>query len=242
MVGIRLGEGHYGQLLKYLKGFWPQSLMINCWKVFVVAFDKSPASFLSLLLEVDNPALQNKLIRVISGLTQETVELLNERFPNRQYPMKSPEFMWLKHRDNLKVNDSILPDGFYAGAMTQALSEVVVEQATEWRGYLEPVAIYNAATIYDCPYAAVFDKDNVPVGWFVQHCVLGSLNHLFVLPEFRGKGIGKFLIEQASKGALEMDGYAFIQVDTENTLSKKIHKNAGFEMGETLIPYLLLPR
>ena len=71
------------------------------------------------------------------------------------------------------------------------------------------------------------EKDNSPVGWYTQMAPRTAMANLVVKQEFRGQGLGKYLIYKLAKEVLARDGFAFLYIAQDNTRSIRLHEEAG---------------
>ena len=113
--------------------------------------------------------------------------------------------------------------------MTKEVSDLVAEHSphgSQLEGWAD--MILNDANI-GCPATVIYrEEDEHPTGWYVQSAAMGTMSNLVVKEEFRGQGLGKYLIFKLAEEVLERDGCAFMTIITDNTLSIKLHEDAGF--------------
>ncbi|KAK3100364.1 hypothetical protein FSP39_018784 [Pinctada imbricata] len=113
--------------------------------------------------------------------------------------------------------------------MTKDISELVVKNAhQDWGTFIDASSVLQSACSFHCPHVVFTHGNGAPVGWFMQHVILGSLNYLHVQPEYRGQGLGKKLVSILSKEVLDRDGVSFIHVSPDNKVSVKIHEDLGY--------------
>ena len=81
--------------------------------------------------------------------------------------------------------------------------------------------------IVNFPTCCITDKQGQPLSWLLlyDYCALGIL---YTLPEHRGKGYAKVLINAMAKW-LRAEGYpVYCFIEEENVVSYKLFKNMGF--------------
>ncbi|MDT8716811.1 GNAT family N-acetyltransferase [Clostridium sp. 19966] len=73
---------------------------------------------------------------------------------------------------------------------------------------------------------------------FIGTHMEGSIGMLEVLPQYRGRGIGKALQAAAANKALEHGRYVYGQVVEGNSVSRKLQESLGFELSVSKVYWL----
>ncbi|KAJ8319210.1 hypothetical protein KUTeg_004301 [Tegillarca granosa] len=118
------------------------------------------------------------------------------------------------------------PIGITSGPMTDKVMELAV---SVWNFYEEGFEEYFKEIVSNNnPALCLYDKHGEPVGWVLQH-MTGDIGLLYVVPEHRGKGYGKYLLSTMAKINCERNGFAFSFAQTWNEKSCRLHEFVGMK-------------
>ncbi|QCE32431.1 ribosomal-protein-alanine N-acetyltransferase [Acetobacteraceae bacterium] len=73
----------------------------------------------------------------------------------------------------------------------------------------------------------------MPIGFYLCRSVAGETEILTlgILPEFQGKGLGKYLMESLFKGAKSYKAEEiFLEVEESNFAARRLYQNSGFKI------------
>ena len=87
------------------------------------------------------------------------------------------------------------------------------------------------------PSMAVREKDGTLIAYELIHYP-GPSGLLYVKPQYRGKGIAKYLITEMARRRLKKGHDAFVYIQEDNSVSKHIHIKCGFKKLDNCIFWL----
>lgn len=123
------------------------------------------------------------------------------------------------------------PTGMTSGPMTAEVMETAVKL---WSFYEEGFEEHFRELVSNgYPTLCLYDKHWEPVGWVLQQ-MTGDIGLLYVVPEHRGKGFGKYLLSAIAKMICERDGFAFSFAQIDNEKSCRLHEFIGMKKDNTI--------
>ena len=120
-----------------------------------------------------------------------------------------------------------LYEGYYAESATADDAEMISSQWEYTQGY--PTLLATKYNIENRPSVVVKDKEGNLIGWEVVHYFV-SPGMLKVLPEHRGKGIGKYIVYALAKKLLDQGHTMYVHIEKHNTGSIHLHQKCGFQI------------
>ncbi|MCD6225943.1 GNAT family N-acetyltransferase [bacterium] len=120
----------------------------------------------------------------------------------------------------------------------------IEEKENKEKGLLVPIEISRIKPLF---LVAEEDKKVVEFIWahFIQYGFFkyGSIDELFVKKEFRGKGIGKRLVEEAVRKLQKMNAkIILVGTEKENKEAINLYQKVGFELGKNSLWFYWNPK
>ena len=94
--------------------------------------------------------------------------------------------------------------------------------------------------IANYPTVCLRTRSGSAVGWFIGQRY-GALGMLHVLPEFRGRGLARYLVTTLARKVLDSGGQAFVCIEQGNDASLKLHEKCGFTVCDHICWLLYQP-
>ena len=92
---------------------------------------------------------------------------------------------------------------------------------------------YIKIHIANFPSVCIRRENGTAVGWFIVQ-KYGAMGMLYVVPEYRGKGLARYLVTKLTRKMLRTVDEAFVAIEEDNAASIQLHKKCGFCVGGTI--------
>ncbi len=173
--------------------------------------------------------------------------------------MKLPESMKIVHHDNFNNNDLVeyederyfrlyhslenidgsTPEGFCVVTAQpndiEQIVDIINQSYSDLSTTVEQITGYTKTVVYEKDlWILIFDcKTNFPIGCgmadFDKEAREGILEWIQVLPDYRGKGIGQFIVNQLLSRMIEKASFATVSGKINNaTNPEMLYRKCGF--------------
>lgn len=137
---------------------------------------------------------------------------------------KSIEWRLITERYYFPCDKEILPPEIDCKTIEKGMSNYIYNNSL-YKDFTSEEYIYDRL-VKDI--SAGYWGDNKLVGWALTHDD-GSLGFLNIKQEYRGQGIGENILRQLVLDRIRHQKHAFLNVESQNTKTKKLLSKIGFE-------------